>query len=505
MLWIEQAFQEFWRRHPALLYGSAMLLGVSSALSWNLIFFIPIIFLVIPILRGMRRRLLLATLVGCVAFIYTHGIFIFPKLPVEGVAGTAHLEISSVTSTTTHFGKRWQYKGTIQSFSSVPVKNIPYVLSIPKTDEATPPPATTAYIILGKLKESQSGRYTFSVVKDTPWYPVEGSWSSAEYRLWAKQWVSSYIQKHISDQRAATFLAGIATGDFDDRLMVFEFSRFGVQHIMAISGFHFAIISGILCVLLRFLLPKKYATGVLICLLSGYFVFLGSSPSIMRAWITSLIVLLGLFIERQGSGLNSLGVGLLAILMMDPLSSQNLGFQFSFATTAAILLFNGCSDEFIQKIFLKRSLSQVILMDGLNQHGYCVLVFFRQAFALTVAVNLIALPLTLYYFHKFPMMSLVHNLFFPFLVSISMLLLILGFLFGWIPLIGEMIHSVNNVYTQFVLNFTYNLPTSFDVVWRSTLSFEVLVVYLTLIFGLSICVKYYFMEKGKATQDWAFV
>lgn len=326
-------------------------------------------------------------------------------------------------------------------------------------------------------------------------------------RFQAKQAVGTYIRKHITGQRPATFLTGIATGEFDDRLMAFEFSRFGLQHIMAISGFHFAIIAAMLSALLRFVCKKRVGTLFLILLLSSYCLFLGSSPSILRAWITIFIALLSFLLERRGSGLNSLGIAMLIVLLMDPLACCHIGFQFSFIITGAILLFYAWFNGMLQQILLKRSLSQMVQMDRFNQYGYCVLAFFRQALALTAAVNLIAIPMMLFHFQKFPLLSLAYNLFFPFLVSIAMLLLLLGLIFSCVlPFLGEALHYFNSLYTQWMLNLTYNIPANFDLAWSvPVFPVELLIIYLTLIFFFGICLKYFLEKRQEDSQDFAFI
>ena len=80
--------------------------------------------------------------------------------------------------------------------------------------------------------------------------------------------------------------------------------------------------------------------------------------------------------------------------------------------------------HFTQKMFRTRSLSKITEMHWLDQHAYCLLYYLRQGLALALAVNLVAMPITFFYFQKFPLMSLFYNLFFPFLVSFSMLLLL---------------------------------------------------------------------------------
>lgn len=511
---------KFWKQHPALLYALGLMLGVYSALNWNWSLLIPIFLVFVPLGYCLKNRdgiIIRFTLVFGIfttTFIFVKLQYQFPTLPSEGISGTAHIAINSLAASTTHFGKQWSYKGTIYQFVPDDSKfleayasNIPFKLSIPQNSSIRRPLADRAYKIHGRLKESSPGYYTFNVRKEEPWHSVKESWSLAEYRFHAKEYVKAYITQHIPGKRSATFLSGIATGEFDDRLMLFEFSRFGLQHIMAISGFHFAIVAGILSTLLRLVIAKKKATLLLIFLLSSYFIFLGCAPSIMRAWITILIALASFLFQRRASGLNSLGVALLLILFFDPLLCRNLGFQFSFLSTASILLFYSSSDLMIQKVFAKRSLAQMIDMNYLNQHGYFILSCFRQAISLTIAVSVIAIPMTLYFFNKFPVLSLIYNLFFPFLVSISMLLLLLGIMMGivFFPL-GNFLHSLNNNYTNFVLNFTYNMPTTLDYTWRTTaIPIEFAVGYISILFCFGICLKYYLEENRENLEDFSFL
>ncbi len=56
-------------------------------------------------------------------------------------------------------------------------------------------------------------------------------------------------------------------------------------------------------------------------------------------------------------------------------------------------------------------------------------------------------------------MGLVYNLFFPLLMSLSMLLLVAGLLISIIfPWLAIEIHALNEQYTQYLLNFAFNLP-----------------------------------------------
>lgn len=514
-------FDLFWNRYPALLYGLCALIGFSAAFHQSWILLVPIAVLMVPQVisawNGIERalpRLILSFALFVVTFFYGMHHYKFPPPSQDGFKGIAHISVSSLQTRATHFGTQWAYQGAISHF--VPdsatdnesiATNIPYSLSLPRNDLIIRPPANQDYVIHATLKQTNNGQYILKVSPHEPWQPIKGSWSLAEYRYSAKQSVKSYIANNIKNSYSASFLSGLATGEFENRIFSFEFGRFGLQHIMAISGFHFTIIAAILSLFLRFIFTKKRGSLLVIFFLSSYFVFLGCGPSIMRAWIAISIGLGSHLIEKRAYALNSLGIALLVILFIDPLSCVGIGFQFSFLTTAAILiLFSGC-DFLLEKVLTKRPLSQMIEMNSLNQHGYYILSIFRQGLSLSLAVNLVAMPVMLFYFQKFPWMSLLYNLFFPLLVSISMFLLIVGtFLSLTFPLAAGWIHSFNSGFTQWILNFTFNMPTTLDVYLRvDPIPSWILICYLCVIFVIGIFIKGYMEKEKEQMQDLAYM
>ncbi len=361
------------------------------------------------------------------------------------------------------------------------------VISILDQPDLFRPAANSDYKVVGTLKPTKSGGYLFAPSKEAPWLQVGSTWSFAEWRYHSKAFVSRWVSEHITSTRAGSFLSGIATGDFDDRLLSFELARFGVQHIMAISGFHFGILAAVLGLALRSLLGGRRAAIGLLMLMTAYFIFIGSSPSVSRAWITIAVALLAYLWHCKEHALNSLGVALLCVLVSNPLSVINLGFQFSFLATAAILLGYKAFNEGLQTLWQKRSLARALQLSSQDQHGYYLLSLTRQSLALTLAVHLVAVPLTLYHFHKFPFMSLLYNLFFPFLVSISMLLLILAALLAFLPPVAAWLHGLNSYFTDMTLNLTFHMPPSIDYTVRmDAFPYEWVILYTVLIFSILI-------------------
>ncbi len=500
----------FWRFHPALLYGLALAIGFQAGLDWQWVLTMPILMLSLPLIcrnRAFNRQYLLALALALAAFGVINYRHQFPALPPQGTEGIAYFEIEAVKSSKSPFGQAWVYQGRLLFFkpderSSSKAWRIPCRITPGKKQGMERPLADRDYLIRGLLKESTPGNYILKSDSDVAWEPVKGSWSSAEYRFQLKQNFTEYLRHQIHYPHAAIFLAGIATGDFDDRLMMAELGRFGLQHIMAISGFHFSIIAAILCFFLRFVMSPKGSASAVVALLTLYMIFLGFGPSIMRAWLTVTLYFGGQWIEKRGSALNSLGIALIAVLMSNPFLLYHLGFQFSFLTTAAILVFCSLMDRGLDIVLRKRALHVLVRMDLWNQHGYIVLAIFRQALALTLAVNLVALPVTFLYFSKFPLLGLIYNFFFPFLVSISMLLLILALLFSFtIPPFASLLHQLNSQYTDRMLNLTYNIPSSLDFYLRANfVSSGLLIAYLTLVFAWGI-----WMRCRREARDWAYI
>lgn len=169
------------------------------------------------------------------------------------------------------------------------------------------------------------------------------------------------------------------------------------------------------------------------------------------------------------------------------------------------MLAYGTADYYLCQILVKRPLSKMVEMNTWNQHGYCILAFFRQGLALLFAVNLFAIPLTLYYFHQFPLMSLLYNLFFPLLIAGSMGLLIFGMLTTWIPFVGSALNYFNDKYTQMVLQLTYGMPESMDYHLKMDFfSTELLSGYLTIVI-LTVILLRESIKNNEEEEGFAFI
>ncbi|MBF5059897.1 ComEC/Rec2 family competence protein [Candidatus Neptunochlamydia vexilliferae] len=279
------------------------------------------------------------------------------------------------------------------------------------------PPANVSYhISYGTPVKMGLGRYFFKPAKGATWTPLSQS-SLAEWRFQTKEKVRRWIHSRFKKREVAHLMTALATGNLESRLLAYQFRVVGLSHLLAISGFHFALLTFFLSTLLKRFLPERILAAVLIVLLGAYFFYMGGAPSINRAWIGVLIYLVGILLGYRPTPLNTLGVALLFALIGDPLIVANVGFQLSFGATLGIILFYLPFEQRLRKLFPKRPYKELLKMKVLDQCGYLVCTYLRKVIALQGAVLTLTLPLALIHFGSYPLMAPIYNLFCPFLFT----------------------------------------------------------------------------------------
>ncbi|WP_420421207.1 ComEC/Rec2 family competence protein [Simkania sp.] len=356
----------------------------------------------------------------------------------EPTAGNALFHIEQVKRHPTPFKPLLVYEGTLRYFhgENETFYRLPCRLYMPIKKNR--PRASHDYFLQNvSLMEISPHRYVLKTSKKTSWQPILRTRSQAEWRFQTKEKVRKWVRKNFSEKPVQHLISGLLTGQKESRLQTFQFGQIGLQHLLAISGFHFAILTFFLAFLLRRFLPRKGMALLLICLLSAYFYYMGEAPSISRAWIGVIVFLGGMLFQRKSAPLNALGIGLLAALISKPLIILDVGFQLSFAATFGILVFYAPTERKLQQIFPKRTFQEIKLFSSLNQWGALVSVYLRKIFALNGAVLIFTLPIVLFHFHHFSFLSLVYNLFFPLLFTLLIGLLLISLILPFLlPLLA---------------------------------------------------------------------
>ncbi len=186
-----------------------------------------------------------------------------------------------------------------------------------------------------------------------------------------------------------------------------DYRNAGAIHILAVSGLHLGILLLILNLVLkpldRFKKPGRIIKTILIIILLWCFACIASlSPSVLRAVTMFSFLSIGAHIRSKSSIYNSLIVSMFILLCFDPLLVFSLGFQLSYLAVFAIV--------WIQPNLVK-----------LYRPRFYVDKLLWETFTVTITAQLGLLPLTLFYFHQFPLLFFVGNM-----IIIPVLGIILG-------------------------------------------------------------------------------
>lgn len=111
----------------------------------------------------------------------------------------------------------------------------------------------------------------------------------------------------------------------------------GLAHTLAASGFHVALILGLVLAMMQWQTGRTQAIGGSVALLV-YVGLTGLQPSVMRAAIMGFGAMVGLALERQVKPLASLGLAVVLLLLWNPRWIWDIGFQLSVMATLGLMV-----------------------------------------------------------------------------------------------------------------------------------------------------------------------
>ena len=139
----------------------------------------------------------------------------------------------------------------------------------------------------------------------------------------------------------ASFISGLLFGGSSSLSSYLreDFSRTGVSHILAASGFNVSIVSlYLLHLLIQSPLGRKRGLLTTTSFLIVYMIAAGATPAVMRATIMAGLLIVQMAIGRRASMRNALLFAFSAMLLINPrLLLDDVGFQLSFVATYALL------------------------------------------------------------------------------------------------------------------------------------------------------------------------
>ena len=194
----------------------------------------------------------------------------------------------------------------------------------------------------------------------------------------------------------------------------------GIVHVLTVSGLHIVFIVGALMLLLKLFKGNKFLSLTIISIVLLFYCYLcGFTPSVVRATIMAIVLLLSRICNRPYDGLNSLAIAGFVIVCFSPLSTVDVGFLMSFFCVMFILLLAKPFTKLLSFV-MPRKVASVM--------------------AVSISAQIGILPFTASFFSSFNFLSVFANfLVIPIFSIIFPALFVLAFLLSFMSFLGPVL------------------------------------------------------------------
>ena len=220
-------------------------------------------------------------------------------------------------------------------------------------------------------------------------------------------------------EKSKKFTKGIILADRTemDRETVEDFSKSGLVHILAISGSHMAIIFWLILLLLKPIFPARFRNFPIVISLIFiwlFAIFIDFGSSVIRSCIMITAYYFYVLLQRKPDLLHAMAISGLAILIFDTNQLFDVGFQLSFIAVFGIFWLNEPILKYLPK---PKNTVQNFLVNVVS---------------ISIAAQVATLPLVIYYFHQYSLISVIANLVvIPFSEVIIIFALLMTILLGF--------------------------------------------------------------------------
>jgi len=261
--------------------------------------------------------------------------------------------------------------------------------------------------------------------------------------------------------RAGNFLSAVMLGRRDklESSVIQVFADSGTIHLLAVSGLHV----GFLIMLLSMLSSLVNLRGIPFIIINSaallsYAAFTGAGPSVIRAVLMAIILMISKPMKRKMKFIDVIGTAGIFSLLFDPNQIFNPGFILSFAAVASIaIIYQPVSENLKKRLVTKNYIIKTV----------------RDGIMLSLLVTVGLLPFVLYIFGKYNFVSIISNVVIipltgaAFTGGILLLLvdkidILAGFTADIINLLCHLINSIASITAEVEL-FTLNYKSGITV------------------------------------------
>lgn len=273
-----------------------------------------------------------------------------------------------------------------------------------------------------------------------------------EYRDWLTEKVYAVLEQPEAGIVTA-MLNGQRAGISRQTTQVLQQS--GLQHVISISGLHVGLMAITIFYVTRLLMAlnmsfalrfpiKKFAAGFALAGIIFYLLIVGNSPPTLRSVIMSGIALIAIMLDREPIQMRVVALSGIFILLLQPESLIDIGFQMSFAAVIGLVAFF----QHTRKFWTHQRWQDSIFLKA------------ARALLVTVVTSLIATvvtaPLVILYFQQIPLLSMLSNVMAtPPITFLIMPGTFLSYLFTPFPFLGELSIRMMGLGVKLMMDVAY--------------------------------------------------
>ena len=283
------------------------------------------------------------------------------------------------------------------------------------------------------------------------------------------------------------------------------FSDNSISHILAVSGMHISyIILGVSLLFNKFIGKRKTRLLVILTLIIYIFIT-GFSPSIIRAEIMAILLLMSYLLYRKSDIWTNISLSLLCILIYNPFLITNIGLILSYGGTIGIIVFQKNIYNLLQKINntkYKSILGRKKINDKINKTQK-VKEKLLEIISVIISAQIVLIPIIIISFNKVGLTVLLINILVSFIIGPIVIL-------GFIQIISLLISIELGRFISYILspiikilllisNLGNQMPLN-KIIYLKTPEVYTIILYYIFIFYINYILKIYNLKNLSSFQ-----
>ena len=298
----------------------------------------------------------------------------------------------------------------------------------------------------------------------------------------SREKVLTILRNNIKGEKELGLAEALLIGYKDDldQSLVQSYTNTGVVHIIAISGLHLGLIYWLLGLVCKPLKKRKRISWLRpVFIITGLWLFsilAGAQPSILRSAVMFTCIVFGESLSKKTSIYNTMALSAFILLCINPYWLWDVGFQLSYAAVLSIIIF---MQPVYNWFYIKNK-----LLDGIWKLN-----------AVTIAAQILTVPLSIYHFHQFPVYFILTN-FLAVPVSSAIVLgeILLCAIF-FTPVIALLIGKLLAWFIWLMNTYIQKIELLPFSLWDGL---QITILQAILLFLVATEISYWLMEKSKA-------